>query len=215
MLNIQKENNQTLLELKKEIGEIKTQFDLLQPIIPLSEDDINLTWDNEESIEDSLSEEIIKKPSTEENKTTTPEINKVEETKKETHSAPTKNIIKKIWYITKISQDNSLAKISFDEIIILSKEQCDGLEICFKNENKKVITFALDDGVEIESYFVNYLVSWEIRETKRIYLPCFLEFFAEDNSKEYTWFNKIPYRITIENGQVTKIEEQTVVGLYE
>jgi hypothetical protein len=43
ILNIQKENNQTLLELKEEIGQIKNQFDLLKPIVPLPEEDTVIT----------------------------------------------------------------------------------------------------------------------------------------------------------------------------
>lgn len=210
ILNIQKENNQTLLELKEEIGQIKNQFDLLKPIVPLPEEDTVITWENKEIIEEEKANEEIK--------ITTPEVNKVEnieETQKEINSTPTTNIVKKIWYINKIYKNDSIAKVSFDEIVILPKEQCEWLEICFKNENKRTTTFSLSNDIEIYSYFINYVISWEIRKTKKIFLPCFLEFFAEDDADNYTRFNKIPYWITIENGQITKIEEQNVVGLYK
>lgn len=198
------------MELKEEIGQIKNQFDLLKPIVPLPEEDTVITWENKEIIEEEKANEEIK--------ITTPEVNKVEnieETQKEINSTPTTNIVKKIWYINKIYKNDSIAKVSFDEIVILPKEQCEWLEICFKNENKRTTTFSLSNDVEIYSYFINYVISWEIRKTKKIFLPCFLEFFAEDDADNYTRFNKIPYWITIENGQITKIEEQNVVGLYK
>jgi hypothetical protein len=178
--------------------------------VPLPEEDTVITWENKEIIEEEKANE--------ENKITAPEVNKVEnieETKKEINSTPTTNIVKKIWYINKIYKNDSIAKISFDEIVILPKEQCEWLEICFKNENKRTTTFSLSNDIEIYSYFINYVISWEIRKTKKIFLPCFLEFFAEDDADNYTRFNKIPYWITIENGQITKIEEQNVVGLYK
>lgn len=147
------------------------------------------------------------------NKTTSETAKTTEIIKEET--VVSTNITRKIWYINKVYKDGSIAKIIFDEIVILPKEECEWLEICFKNESKKTTTFTISNDVEIYSYFVNYLVSWEIRKTKKLLLPCFLEFFAEDDADDYTRFNKIPYWITLENWKITKIEEQTVMGLYE
>ncbi|AHB40939.1 hypothetical protein P148_SR1C00001G0128 [candidate division SR1 bacterium RAAC1_SR1_1] len=209
ILDKQHENNEKILELKKEITEIKDQFNLLEPISLLGEEELALSGSNEEIAENqNIQEETISKP-----KDTISPTNKTEEITTEINPTPT-TILKKIGYITNVFKDNSIAKISFDEIIILPKEECEGLEICFKNESKKTITFMLTDTVEIYSYFVNYLVDGEIRKLKKILLPCFLEFFTEDDVKDYTRFNKIPYWITLNNGKITKIEEQNVVGLY-
>lgn len=208
ILDKQHENNEKILELKKEIIEIKNQFTLLEPISPLWDEEFSLSWSNEE-----IGVEIVEKDTISEVKDTISPTNKTEETTTEIHATPA-TIVKKIWYIASVFKDNSIAKISFDEIIILPKEQCDW-QICFKNENQRTATFILSDKVEIYSYFVNYLVDWEIRKLKKILLPCFLELFTEDDADDYTRFNKIPYWITLENGKITKIEEQNVVGLYE
>lgn len=213
ILNVQNANNEKILELEEKIIEIKDQFDLFKPVVVL-EDKEDLLIDENESIEKTVVEIIPKKESVLPDNKTTSETTKTIETTKEDPIVST-NITKKIWYINKVYKDGSIAKILFDEIVILSKEECEWLEICFKNESKKTSTFILSNSVEIYSYFVNYLVSWEIRKTKKLLLPCFLEFFAEDDADDYTRFNKIPYWITLENGKVTKIEEQTVVWLYE
>jgi len=210
IINTQHENNEKILELEEKIIDIKNQFDLLEPIIYLWEDkEIDLSENNEGIDKDKNTQEKI----ISESKSTNSTINETEETITEVNSSPT-NILKKIWYITSVFKENSIAKISFDEIVILPSQDCEW-QICFKNENTKTTTFVLSDKTEIYSYFINYLIGGEIRKSKKIFLPCFLEFFAEDNADDYTRFNKIPYWITLENGKVTKIEEQTVVGLYE
>jgi len=210
IINTQHENNEKILELEEKIITIKNQFDLLEPIISLWEEKVNDLSENNEKIDENKNtqEKIVSAP-----KDTNSTINEVKEITTETNSSTT-TIIKKIWYITKVSQENSIAKISFDEIVILPNQDCEW-QICFKNENTKTSTFILSDKVEIYSYFINYLIGGEIRKSKKILLPCFLEFFAEDDADDYTRFNKIPYWITLENGKIIKIDEQNVVGLYE
>lgn len=206
IITTQDTTNKKISKLENEITSIKNRINLLKTnLLFLDKQKNNSTWDNEI---------ITKKPadisinevhhSAKENSN---EIKKIDNIKK-----PTNSIIKKIWYINKTSKNN---RISFNEITILSKEECEWLEICFKDESKSTTTFILYDNVEIYSYFVNYLVNWEKTKIKKISFDCFLDFFNSDDSKEYTRFNKIPYRITLENEKIIKIEEQDIAWLYK
>lgn len=207
VITTQDTTNEKISKLEKEITSIKNRINLLKTTLLFWEKkENNSTWDNEIIKEKKLLDISIENCHNSANKDSE-EIKTINNVKKSTNS-----IIKKIWYINKISKNNI---ISFNEITILSKEECEWLEICFKDESKSTTTFILYDNVEIYSYFVNYLVNWEKTKIKKVSFDCFLDFFNSDDSKEYTRFNKIPYRITLENEKIIKIEEQDIAWLYK
>lgn len=163
---------------------------------------INEDNQNKEDVNNEIEDEIIEDEIYDKNE---------DKDDENTHSSPADlNIIKKIWHIVEVNKN----QIVFDEISILPDSECEGMEMCFVNNSKIFNKFSISKDVEIDSYFVNYLTNWNLKQSKKIWLNCFIEFFESDDYTNYTWFDKIPYWISLQNWEVTKIEEQQIKSQY-
>lgn len=192
---------------RDDFDDIKNKENISQINKEKTENNLIINEDNQDK--DSVNNEI-------ENEIIDDEIYDKSEDKdiENTHPSPNiksdSNIIKKIWYIIEVNKN----QIVFDEISILPDSECEGMEMCFLNNSKIFNKFSISKDVEIDSYFVNYLTNWNLKQSKKIWLNCFIEFFESDDYTNYTWFDKIPYWISLQNWEVTKIEEQQIKSQY-
>lgn len=111
---------------------------------------------------------------------------------------------KEVWIIKQIYNDanwNRKLEIDYVQLRWYGENGCE-YPLCIVNENSKLRTFTISDNVEIIMKTLDYT------KPTTISYDYLYQIFNTDNYSEYKYLKDTPFRITIENNVVTKIEEQ-------
>lgn len=114
---------------------------------------------------------------------------------------------KEVWIIKQIYNDtnwNKKLEIDYVQLRWYGDVGCD-YPLCIVNENSKLRTFTVSNNVQIVTKTLSY-------EGQIISFDFLKGIFNDTNNpyNEYQYLKDIPFRITIENDVIVKIEEQYV-----
>ena len=114
---------------------------------------------------------------------------------------------KEVWIIKQIYNDpnwNRKIEIDYVQLRWYGENGCE-YPLCIVNENSKLRTFTVSNNVQIVTKTLSY-------EGQIISFDFLKEIFNDTNNSynEYQYLKDIPFRVTIENDVIVKIEEQYV-----
>lgn len=113
---------------------------------------------------------------------------------------------KEVWIIKQIYNDanwNRKLEIDYVQLRWYGENGCE-YPLCIVNENTKLRTFTVSDNVEIIMKTLDYT------KPTTISYDYLYQIFNTDNYSEYKYLKDTPFRITIEDDIIVKIEEQYV-----
>ena len=181
-------DSETISQLETKISELQSEIQLLKDALPWeSEVEQSLSWnENNSNLWD--------------NTTNTSNNNS------STSNATTTNW-KEVWIIKQIYNDtnwNRKLEIDYVQLRWYGENGCDA-PLCIVNENSKLRTFTVSNNVQIVTKTLSY-------EGQIISFDFLKGIFNDTNNSynEYQYLKDIPFRITIENDVIVKIEEQYV-----
>lgn len=181
-------DSETISQLETKISELQSEIQLLKDALPWeSEVEQSLSWnENNSNLWD--------------NTTNTSNNNS------STSNATTTNW-KEVWIIKQIYNDtnwNRKLEIDYVQLRWYGENGCDA-PLCIVNENSKLRTFTVSNNVQIGTKTLSY-------EGQIISFDFLKGIFNDTNNSynEYQYLKDIPFRITIENDVIVKIEEQYV-----
>lgn len=178
-------DSETISQLETKISELQSEIQLLKEALP---------WDSE--VEQSLSWN-------ENNSNLWDNTTNTSNNNSSTSNTTTTNW-KEVWIIKQIYNDtnwNRKLEIDYVQLRWYGEKGCE-YPLCIVNENPKLRTFTVSDNVEIIMKTLDYT------KPTTISYDYLYQIFNTDNYSEYKYLKDIPFRITIENNVVTKIEEQ-------
>lgn len=112
---------------------------------------------------------------------------------------------KEVWIIKQIYNDanwNRKLEIDYVQIRWYGENGCE-YPLCIVNENTKLRTFTVSNDVQIITKTLSY-------ENQIISFDYLYQIFNTNNYIEYKYLKDTPFRITIEDDIIVKIEEQYV-----
>jgi len=112
---------------------------------------------------------------------------------------------KEVWIIKQIYNDknwNRKIEIDYVQLRWYGEKGCE-YPLCIVNENPKLRTFTVSNNVQI-------IMKTLSSDDQIISFDYLYQIFNTNNYSEYKYLKDIPFRITIENNIIVKIEEQYV-----
>jgi len=213
------ELTQQLSWLIEQISWLQTENESLKETLFWSLISIQTLQSENETLQDDI--DRYKKPIVEDklnnqNTTTTTQNNTTVANNVSSNNANASNTnSKEIWLIKQVYIDQSwIRKMEIDYAQLGWSDQCNWWVICVINQNPQLRTFTISNNVEIIMQTLSHTSDGSFNNNQNISFDYFRQKFNDTTQYNYSphnysnYMKAIPYRITIENNTITKIEEQ-------
>ena len=193
-------DRETISQLETTISELQSENQLLKDALSWATESLNSLQVEESEVENSLSwnEDNSNAWNNETNTSST--------------SNATTNNWKEVWIIKQIYNDpnwNNKIEIDYVQLRWYGENGCD-YPLCIVNENSKLRTFTVSNNVQVIMQTFSHTSDGNFNSDQVISFDVLKQIFNDTNNSynEYQYLKDTPFRITIENDIIVKIEEQ-------